>query len=89
MWFQWSEQRDYMNASWGCGYFLATLFVLFNLLGQLTGSTLVLIRYQVQPAVALLFGIVLLQVKDLCVLEFYDDQVLTSQVCDQSSVTIV
>lgn len=27
MWFQWSEQRDYMNMSWGCGTFLATMFV--------------------------------------------------------------
>lgn len=34
MWVQWSEQRDYMDASWGCGYFLATLFVLINLLGK-------------------------------------------------------
>lgn len=63
MWFQWSEQRDYMNASWGCGYILATMFVLFNLLGQLSGSTLVLVRFQVQAAVGLLFGIVLLQVR--------------------------
>jgi uncharacterized membrane protein YphA (DoxX/SURF4 family) len=61
MYFQWSEQRDYMNASWGCGYFLATLFVLFNLLGQLSGSTLVLIRLRVEAAVGLLGGIVLLQ----------------------------
>lgn len=63
MWFQWSEQRDYMNASWGCGYVLATLFVLFNLLGQLSGSTLVLIRLRVEAAVGLLFSIVLLQVR--------------------------
>lgn len=27
MWFQWSEQRDYMDMSWGCGKFLATMFV--------------------------------------------------------------
>lgn len=35
MWFQWSEQREYIETTWGCGYFLATLFVLINLLGQL------------------------------------------------------
>ncbi|GBP08250.1 Surfeit locus protein 4 homolog [Eumeta japonica] len=29
MWFQWSEQRDYMDMSWGCGKFLATMFVTF------------------------------------------------------------
>jgi uncharacterized membrane protein YphA (DoxX/SURF4 family) len=61
MWFQWSEQRDYMNASWGVGYFIASLFVLFNLLGQLSGSTLVLVRLHVKPAVYLLFAIVCLQ----------------------------
>lgn len=38
MWFQWSEQRDYIEATWSCGYFLATIFVLINLLGQLGKS---------------------------------------------------
>lgn len=50
-----------MNASWGVGYFLASFFVLFNLLGQLSGPTLVLIRLHVKPAVYLLFSIVCLQ----------------------------
>ena len=35
MWFQWNEQKDYIEATWGCGYFLATCFVLLNLTGQL------------------------------------------------------
>lgn len=35
MWFQWNEQRDYIEATWNCGYFLAMSFVLLNLLGQL------------------------------------------------------
>ncbi len=35
MWFQWNEQRDYIEATWSCGYFLATCFVLLNLIGQL------------------------------------------------------
>lgn len=38
MWFQWSEQRDYIEATWSCGYILATIFVLVNLLGQLGKS---------------------------------------------------
>ncbi|KAJ8960449.1 hypothetical protein NQ318_013733 [Aromia moschata] len=25
MWFQWSEQREYMDMSWGCGKFMATV----------------------------------------------------------------
>jgi len=61
MWIQWGEQRDYMNAQWSCGWFLATLFVVTNMLGQLIGSGLVLSRFYVQPACATLFGVVVLQ----------------------------
>jgi len=61
MWFQWSEQRDYMNAQWGCGYIIATLFVLTNMLAQLIGSGLVLTRFHVTIACGILFGIVVLQ----------------------------
>lgn len=61
MFYQWSEQRDYMNASWSVGYFIASLFVLFNMVGQLGSSALVLIRKHVKYAVVLLFAIVLLQ----------------------------
>ncbi|XP_054158038.1 surfeit locus protein 4-like [Oppia nitens] len=61
MWFQWSEQRDYMNSQWGCGYFIASFFVLINMLGQLIGSGLVVARFQVMIACAILFGNVVLQ----------------------------
>ncbi|XP_065169783.1 surfeit locus protein 4 homolog [Atheta coriaria] len=61
MWFQWSEQREYMNMSWGCGVFLATLFVFVNLVGQLGGCVMVLIRYKVSIACGVLFSIVVLQ----------------------------
>nr|BAH13091.1 unnamed protein product [Homo sapiens] len=44
MWFQWSEQRDYIDTTWNCGYLLASSFVFLNLLGQLTGCVLVLSR---------------------------------------------
>jgi len=62
MWFQWNEQRDYMNASWGCGYFIASLFVLYNLIGQLTASGAILLRKNVPIACGVLFSIVVLQV---------------------------
>lgn len=62
MWFQWSEQREYMDMSWGCGKFLATIFVLVNLIGQLGGCVMVIIRYRVNIACGVLFFIVVLQV---------------------------
>ena len=62
MWTQWHEQRDYINATWGCGYLLATMFVLINLFGQLGGCVMVLSRKKVNIACGLLFGIIALQV---------------------------
>jgi len=50
-----------MNSSWGVGYLLASLFVFFNLVGQLGGSLLVLLRLRVKEACFLLCFIVLLQ----------------------------
>uniref|UniRef100_A0A9L0SKY1 Surfeit locus protein 4 n=6 Tax=Laurasiatheria TaxID=314145 RepID=A0A9L0SKY1_HORSE len=61
MWFQWSEQRDYIDSTWNCGYLLASSFVFLNLLGQLTGCILVLSRNFVQYACFGLFGIIALQ----------------------------
>uniref|UniRef100_A0A8C4T2M6 Surfeit locus protein 4 n=1 Tax=Erpetoichthys calabaricus TaxID=27687 RepID=A0A8C4T2M6_ERPCA len=61
MWFQWNEQRDYIEATWNCGYFLATCFVLLNLMGQLGGCVLILSRNFVQYACFGLFGIIALQ----------------------------
>ncbi|XP_069579963.1 surfeit 4, like [Brachyistius frenatus] len=61
MWFQWAEQSDYINSAWGCGPFLANVFVLINLLGQLGGCVLVLSRNFVQPACCSLFGVIALQ----------------------------
>jgi ER-derived vesicles protein len=52
-----------MNMSWGCGMFLATVFVLLNLLGQVGGVVMVLARLKVPIACGLLFFIVCLQVK--------------------------
>merc|ERR1719249_246648 len=50
-----------MDISWGCGWFLATLFVVLNLIGQLGGVAMVLLRIKVDIACGLLFGIVFLQ----------------------------
>lgn len=64
MWFQWGEQRDYVNATWNCGWFLSVMFVLFNLVGQLACCALVLSRKQVNIACFVLFGIIGLQVSE-------------------------
>lgn len=61
MWMQWGEQRDYMDATWKCGSFLASLFVFVNLVGQLGSCVLVLIRKYVGVACGILFGIITLQ----------------------------
>ncbi|KAM4748215.1 surfeit locus protein 4-like [Rhinophrynus dorsalis] len=61
MWFQWNEQRDYINMSWGCGMFLATLFVFCNMCGQLAGCILVLTRKFVPYACFGLFFIIFMQ----------------------------
>nr|CAD7269522.1 unnamed protein product [Timema shepardi] len=63
MWVQWSEQREYMDMSWGCGKVLATMFVLVNLIGQLGGCVMVIGRFQVPIACGVLFFIVVLQVR--------------------------
>ncbi|XP_041370437.1 surfeit locus protein 4-like [Gigantopelta aegis] len=61
MWSQWGDQRDYMNQAWGCGYFLASLFVLINLLGQIGSCIMILSRQKVGIACGILFGIISLQ----------------------------
>ncbi|XP_029915413.1 surfeit locus protein 4-like isoform X2 [Myripristis murdjan] len=61
MWFQWTEQSEYIDSTWSCGRFLATIFVLLNLLGQLGGCVLILSRNFVQYACFGLFGVIALQ----------------------------
>lgn len=65
MWFQWNEQRDYLNLTWRCGPVLATLFVATNMLVQIVGCFMVLLRKYVQVAVGMLFAIIVIQVCDL------------------------
>jgi uncharacterized membrane protein YphA (DoxX/SURF4 family) len=61
MWFQWGDQRDFMNETWHCGSFLASTFVFLNLIGQLIPCGMVLLRKQVVVGCAILGSIVLLQ----------------------------
>merc|ERR1712156_31804 len=60
MWTQWNEQREYMDISWGCGWFLATMFVVINLIGQLGGVIMVMGKLKVEIACGVLFFIVCL-----------------------------
>jgi len=55
MWTQWNEQREYMDISWGCGWFLATMFVVINLIGQLGGVIMVMGKLKVEIACGVLF----------------------------------
>jgi uncharacterized membrane protein YphA (DoxX/SURF4 family) len=72
MWVQWNEQQEYMNVSWDCGWFLATLFVAINLVGQIGGCVMVLTRFKVGIACGLLFFIVVLQTVAYSILwDFY------------------
>ncbi|XP_071948419.1 surfeit locus protein 4-like isoform X2 [Antedon mediterranea] len=61
MWFQWHEQREYIEQTWGCGWFLSILFVFVNLFGQLGGCVMILSRTKVPIACGCLFGIIALQ----------------------------
>ncbi|GAU96176.1 hypothetical protein RvY_07661 [Ramazzottius varieornatus] len=61
MFYQWNEQRAYMDATWNCGYFLSTLFVVLNLFGQIIPCIMILLRRHVGIACGILCGIVLMQ----------------------------
>lgn len=61
MWFQWTEQKDYINLTWRCGEFLGHTFVVVNMVLQVAGCLMILIRKYVTVAVGMLFGIILLQ----------------------------
>ena len=61
MYTQWHEQREYLAMSWNCPMFMATAFILFNLIGQLGSVAMVLLRLKIDIACFNLFLTVILQ----------------------------
>ncbi|TKR80593.1 hypothetical protein L596_014646 [Steinernema carpocapsae] len=61
MWLQWTDQREYIEGSWSCGWLLATLFVAYNFFGQIIPVGMVLVRKHVPIACAILLGVVVAQ----------------------------
>ncbi|KAG9508801.1 Surfeit locus protein 4-like protein [Fragariocoptes setiger] len=68
MWSQWADQRDYIAYHWNLPVFLGTLFVIYNLLAQLSASGMVLVRFRVRVACAILLSVVVIQTLSYSVL---------------------
>jgi ER-derived vesicles protein len=62
LWFSWRDQVDFFDRTWGQGSSIAVVFVFANLMLQLVGSALIMLRFRVVLGCLALFGVVLLQV---------------------------
>ena len=63
MYYQWNEQRHYLAESWSVPQIIASTFVFYNLVAQLSASGMALLKYKSNVACAILFSVIILQVK--------------------------
>merc|ERR1711936_722473 len=61
MWTQFTEQREYIMILWGCGHFLASLFVVINLVCEISAVAMVVNRFLTNVACGMLIFIIVLQ----------------------------
>ena len=59
MWTQFVEQREYIMILWGCGHFLASLFVVINLVCEISAVAMVVNRFLTNVACGILIFIIL------------------------------
>ena len=62
---QWGQQRQFMMTSWNVGWFIGTLFVIVNLLGQLVPCGMILAKKKTDIACGILVFIITLQVSEM------------------------
>lgn len=62
MWFQWEDQTEYFRRQWGVSLWVVSVFLLLNMVAQLSGSVMILLRKRVDVAVGILFGVIVTQV---------------------------
>ena len=72
---QWGQQRQFMMTSWNVGWFIGTLFVVVNLLGQLVPCGMILAKKKTDIACDILVFIIALQVSEMT-LQFRWERVL-------------
>jgi len=61
MWTQFTEQREYLMIIWGCGHFIASMFVVTNLVFEISAVAMVVNRFLVDVACAMLVFVVFIQ----------------------------
>ena len=61
MWTQFTEQREYIMILWGCGHLLASLFVVINLVCEISAVAMVVNRFLTNVACGMLIFIIVLQ----------------------------